>query len=156
MRSSKKGLINIKNNDQKCFLWCHVRHTNPVKIHPERITKTNKKLVDLDYGGIKFPVDKDFSKIETKNNICMNVYCYENKLPFPIYISVQGFKNLMDLLLVIDENKLHSMHIKDFDRFMFHKTKIKAVKMCFSSKNVVTEHREICFSDNGAIICKIR
>ena len=38
LRSSKKGLINIKNNDQKCFLWCHVRHINPVKIHPERIT----------------------------------------------------------------------------------------------------------------------
>ena len=26
LRSSKKGLINIKNKDQKCFLWCHVRH----------------------------------------------------------------------------------------------------------------------------------
>ena len=38
LRSSKKGLINIKNNDQKCFLWFHIRHTNPVKIHPERIT----------------------------------------------------------------------------------------------------------------------
>ena len=31
LRSSKKGLINIKNNDQKCFLWCHVRHINPRK-----------------------------------------------------------------------------------------------------------------------------
>ena len=36
LKSPKKGLINMKNNDQKCFLWCHVRHTNPVKIHPER------------------------------------------------------------------------------------------------------------------------
>ena len=26
LRSPKKGLINIKNNNQKCFLWCHVRH----------------------------------------------------------------------------------------------------------------------------------
>ena len=43
LRSSKKGLINIKNNDQKCFLWCHVRHINPVKIHPERITQEDKK-----------------------------------------------------------------------------------------------------------------
>ena len=34
LRSSKKGLINIKNNYQKCFLWCHVRHINLVKIHP--------------------------------------------------------------------------------------------------------------------------
>ena len=50
LRSSKKGLINIKNNDQKCFLWCHVRHINPVKIHPERITQNDKQLInDLDY-----------------------------------------------------------------------------------------------------------
>ena len=42
LKSSKNGLINVKNNDQKCFLWCHVRHTNPVKIHPERITKKDK------------------------------------------------------------------------------------------------------------------
>ena len=31
LKSPKKGLINIKNNDQKNFLWCHVRHINPVK-----------------------------------------------------------------------------------------------------------------------------
>ena len=35
LRSSKKGLINIKNKDQKCFLWCHVRYINPSKEHPE-------------------------------------------------------------------------------------------------------------------------
>ena len=43
LKSSKKRLINIKNNDQKCFLWCFVRHINPVKIHPERITREDKK-----------------------------------------------------------------------------------------------------------------
>ena len=37
LRSPKKGIINIKNKDQKCFLWCHVRHINPSKEHPERI-----------------------------------------------------------------------------------------------------------------------
>ena len=26
LRSPRKGLINIKNEDKKCFLWCHVRH----------------------------------------------------------------------------------------------------------------------------------
>ena len=29
LRSPRKRLINIKNKDQKCFLWCHVRHINP-------------------------------------------------------------------------------------------------------------------------------
>ena len=45
LRSPRKGLINIKNKDEKCFLWCHVRHINPSKEHPERIKKTDKKLL---------------------------------------------------------------------------------------------------------------
>ena len=104
-----------------------MRHLTPVKLHPERITKTNKEFInDLNYDGVEFPVrEKDFSNIETKNSICINLYCYENKLIFPIYISDQKLENSMDLLLVTDENKLHYVYIKDFDRFMFHKTKNK-------------------------------
>ena len=37
LRSPRKGLTNIKNNDQKCFLWCHVRHINPTQEHSGRI-----------------------------------------------------------------------------------------------------------------------
>ena len=37
LKSSRKGLISIKNKDQKGFLWRHVRHINPSKEHPERI-----------------------------------------------------------------------------------------------------------------------
>ena len=33
----------IKNKDQKCFLWCHVRHINPSKEHQKIILKTDKK-----------------------------------------------------------------------------------------------------------------
>ena len=59
LRSSKKGLIYIKNNDQKCFLWCHVRHVNPVKIHPERITLTDKNIANnLNYDRISFLCNK--------------------------------------------------------------------------------------------------
>ena len=43
LRSSKKRTITIKNKDQKCFLWCHDKHINPVKIYPERITRKDKK-----------------------------------------------------------------------------------------------------------------
>ena len=43
LRNPKKGLINIKNKDQKCFLWCHVRHINPSKEQPEGIRKLIKK-----------------------------------------------------------------------------------------------------------------
>ena len=43
LRNLMKGLVNIKNNDNKYFLWCHIRHLNPLKIHSERITKRDKK-----------------------------------------------------------------------------------------------------------------
>ena len=73
LKSPKKGIINIKNNDQKCFLWYHVRHINLVKIHPERITQNNKKLANgLDYDRVGFLLrEKDFNKIKTKNIICV-------------------------------------------------------------------------------------
>ena len=57
--SPRKGLINIKNKDKKCFLWCHVRHINPSNEHPERIKTTDKKIAEkLDYDEIEFPVKK--------------------------------------------------------------------------------------------------
>ena len=69
-------------------------------------------------------------------------------MTFPIYISNQKFENSMDLLLTIDENKSHYVYIKDFDRFMFHKTKNKNKKyfcksclQCFSS-NVLTDQKK--------------
>ena len=40
-----KGLINLKNKDHKCFMWCHVRLINPTNSHPERINKQDKKLL---------------------------------------------------------------------------------------------------------------
>ena len=58
--------------------------------------------------------EKDFGKIETKNNICIKVFCYEN-----------------GVLLVIDDDKSHYVYIKDFNRFMFHKTKKKKKKNIF-------------------------
>ena len=69
--------------------------------------------------------EKDFNKIEVKNNICINVFGYENGLVFPIYVSDQKFEDSMDLLLLIDDDKSHYVYIKDFDRFMFYKTNKK-------------------------------
>ena len=45
LRSLKKGLINIKNNDQKCFLWCHVRHINPAKYTQKELHEKIKNLL---------------------------------------------------------------------------------------------------------------
>ena len=37
LKHSRKGLINIQNDDKKCFLWCHVRHLNFTDKNPQRI-----------------------------------------------------------------------------------------------------------------------
>ena len=57
-----------------------------------------------------------------KNNIGNNVFGYEDKLVFLIYVPDQKFEDTVDLLLLIDDDKSHCVCIKDFDRFMFHKT----------------------------------
>ena len=120
-----------------------------MKEYPERIKKAGKKIAEkLGYDRIEFPVqEKDFSKIEVKNNICINVFGYENGLVFPIY----GFMDSLDLLLLIDDDKSHYLYIKDFDRFMFHKTKNKDKKwfcrsclQCFSSESVLIKQRKLC------------
>ena len=84
------------------------------------------------------------------------MFGYENKLVFPIYVSDQKFEDSMDLLLLIDDDKSHYVYIKDFDRFMFHKTKNKNKKwfcrsclQCFSSENVLIKHKENYLSING-------
>ena len=59
------------------------------------------------------------------------MFCYENRLTFPIYISNQKFVNLMDLFLVTDGDKPHYVYSKDFDRFVFNKTK-KTTKNTFA------------------------
>ena len=86
LETRSKAWLILKNHDNKCFLWCHIRYLNPLKIHPTRILKTNKNIVhDLDYESIKFPVSrKDFGKIEKKNNTCINVLRYETKFVYTV------------------------------------------------------------------------
>ena len=56
------------------------------------------------------------------------MFGYENGLIFPIYVLDQQFEDSMDLLLLIDDDKSYYVHIKYFDRFMFHKTNNKNKK----------------------------
>ena len=59
--------------------------------------------------------------------LVMKIRCF-----FPIYVSDQKFEDSMDLLLLIDDDKSHYVYIKDFDRFMFHKTKNGFVEVVYS------------------------
>ena len=82
-----KRLINIQNYDNKCFKWCHVRHLNLDGVKLCRIRKEDKEVFKkLNYRGVDFPVSKkDYLRIETQNNINVNVFCYENKVIYPVY-----------------------------------------------------------------------
>ena len=100
--------------------------------------------------------EKNFSKIEGQNNICINVFGHKNELAYPIVISKQKFKDSMDLLLLYEDDKSHYVYIKDFNTFMFHKTKNKNKKwfcksclQCFSNKRVLIKHKEDCLTING-------
>ena len=48
--------------------------------------------------------EKDFNKIEVKNNIRIKVFGYEYALLFPIYVSDQMFGECIDFSLLIDND----------------------------------------------------
>ena len=116
------------------LFWCHIRYLNSLKIHPERKTKADKKMVnDLAYEGIEFPVSKrDHSWIEQNNNICINIFCYEHGLIYPVDISDERFLKGIDLLMITHKTKTHHVYIKDFNRFMGNRTKCKSKKNTFA------------------------
>ena len=139
-------------------MWCHIRHLNLIDKHLQRITKKDRVLFSkLNYERINFPVSKkDYCKIEVQNKICINVFCYENKVFYPVYFSDQKFSNSIDLLLMSDKFKSHYVYIKGFDRFMSNKTKYKGKKyfcknclQCFSSETILSEHKKDCLVING-------
>ena len=106
--------------------------------------------------------EKNFSEIEVQNNIFINVFGYENKLVFPIYVSNKEYRDSIDLLLLIEDNRSHYVYIKDFNRFMFHKMKNKNKKwfcksclQCFSTEKVLIGQKEDCLSINGMRSVKV-
>ena len=159
LRNSKKGLINMKNKDEECFGWCHIRHLNPQTKYPERIKKEDKKMInELNYDGINFPLSqKHYNNLEKQNSIRINVFGYENGQPFPINTSKETFEDQMNLLLITKDEKKHYVLIKDFNAFMYNQSKHKERKhfcmyclQCFSSERALANHVNNCLTINGA------
>ena len=64
----KKSIINIKNKDNKCFLWSILRYLHPIQKNGSRLIDLIKYENDLNFKGIDFPVKlKDIPKFENKN-----------------------------------------------------------------------------------------
>ena len=156
--NSRKGLINLKNEDNQCFRWCHIRHLNPQMKDPQRIKKDDKKKVnELNYDGVEFPVSqRHYNKVEKQHSIRINVFGYEDGQPFPINISKETFEDQMNLLLITKDEKKHYVLIKDFNVFMYNQSKHKEGKhfcmyclQCFSSIEILDAHRNDCIVING-------
>ena len=115
-------LINLQNTDAECFRWCHIRHLNPQDKDPQQIKKSDRQYIpNLDYTEIEFPVTiKQFNRIEKQNRINISVFGYEEKQPFPIYVSKEKFEDHMDLLLITEGENKHYVLIKDFNKFMYN------------------------------------
>ena len=156
LRNSVKGLINMKNYDNECFRYCHIRHLNPQAKYPQRIKKVDKAFIEnLNYSGIEFPVTtKQYNKIEKQNDININVFGYENKQRYPIYISKEENEDCLNLLLITENENKHYVLIKDFNKFLYNQTKQRKhfcmhCLQCFSSEKVLANHKENCIQING-------
>ena len=161
LRHHRKGLINIKNDDNECFRWCHVRHLNPLRHHNERITQKDREIAKtLDYSGVTFPVTiRDIGKIEKQNKININVFGYDEYV-FPIRNSETEHGETLNVLLIERETKSgyrqHYVLIKDFNRLSFNITKTQHKKyFClrclqpFNSEYRLEAHKGDCLIING-------
>ena len=156
LRNSRKGLINIKNDDNECFRWCHVRHLNTLRHHNERITQKDREIAKtLDYSGVTFPVTiRDIGKIEKQNKININVFGYDEYV-FPIRNSKAEHGETLNVLLIEGETGQHYVYIKDFNRLNYDITKSHHRKhFClyclqpFTSEDRLEAHKRDCLIIN--------
>ncbi|CAB4003653.1 Gastrula zinc finger [Paramuricea clavata] len=162
----KCGIINMKNNDNKCFMWSHVRHVRPKARRATTITRQDVEFAEnLDYEGIDFPVKiSDIDKIERKNSMSISVFGYKGKKQFyPIRNSKTKYDEHMELLLLGDGNgNNHYVLIKDINRMLYsvsgyeHKKHfcLHCLHSC-KSEELLEKHRETCIEVNGTQATKL-
>ncbi|CAB4022658.1 Gastrula zinc finger, partial [Paramuricea clavata] len=162
----KCGLINMKNNDEKCFMWSHVRLVRPKARRATTITRQDIEFAkNLDYEGIDFPVKiSDIDKIERKNSISISVFGYKGKKQFyPIRNSKIKYDEHMELLLLGDnEGGNHYVLIKDVNRMLFSVSGnsnkkhfcLYCLHSCVSEESL-KKHSETCISVNGTQATKL-
>lgn len=94
-----RSLVNIKNNDQKCFLYSVLAKLYPAKHNPSRLCHYLQHTNKLNMNGIQYPVHlSQIPKFENQNDISINVFGYEDKEIFPMRITKSKRKSHVDLL----------------------------------------------------------
>ena len=156
---NKKALINPKNEDQRCFLWCVAIHEllkeNPNLKNIERITKTLKrKAKSLNVNGMNFQCGfLDINKFENNNNnISINVFGFDEKDEvFPLRISEKRDVNHVNILLIERNGKKHCL-IKSMSRLLSTQLSKRHGKkyICnyclqkFGKERILKNHLEYC------------
>lgn len=101
---NSKSLVNVRNRDQKCFLYSVLAKLYPAKRNPSRVSHYYAYLNKVNMQGIHYPVHiTQISKFENQNNISVNVFGYEDKEIFPIRITKLKKKSHVNLLYLKDK-----------------------------------------------------
>ena len=152
--AQKKAIINMKNEDDKCFTWSVLRALNPREEHAERIDKDlNKKEDSLNMTGIVYPVQLNaIDKFERQNpTISINVFGHEESV-CPLRVSKCEDREVVNLLLISDDEKRHYCLIKSMSRLLSTQTSKRngAQYYCmrclnpFHSQESLDKHLEYC------------
>lgn len=156
----KKSVINVRNEDDKCFMWCHLASISGVKRDRDRVSKYAHLVGSVDYTGVEFPVkSSQYKLIERLNKMNVNVFSYGCKRgggTYPVFVSDQSYDTELNLLLLTKGGDSHYVLITDFDKFMYGVTKSRTKRRhcmrClqrFSSVRILDKHKEVCKSVNG-------
>lgn len=148
-----RGVININNSDQMCFLWSVLAALHPAPKNPQEVYHYRKYENELNMKDIDYPVSlSKMEKFEKLNNISINVFGFEDGDVFPLYLTKlpNGYKEV-DLLYFSNEEKSHFCLVKNLDHFLgsttkFH-TKRYYCRRClhgFIRSDLLNEHRPYC------------
>ena len=131
----KTAIINMKNKDNRCFMWCVLRELNPKDDHPERVDKELKgKENTLNMEGIEYPVSlKDLNKFERQNpTISITVLGYEGKSVYPLRNSDCMDRDHNIILMLIEKYGInHYCLVKSISRLLASQAPINYEKRYF-------------------------
>ena len=155
----KNAIINIKNKDDKYFLWSVLRYLHPVLKNGERINDLKKYENDLNFKQINFPVQvKDITKFENQNpNLPgINVFSVDDNKVYPLRINKKDCQKSLDLFFLSDGEKQHYSLIKNFSRLVrsqitsHRSSKIYICKKClyhYTKEDLLEKHIIYCGSN---------
>jgi hypothetical protein len=153
LQNSKKGIINIKSRDDRCFAWSILAYLHPQKTHRERVIKYYPYIGRLNMNGIKYPVSiNQIDKFERQNeNIGVNIFGWEDEI-YPIKITKKRDRqHIINLLYMKDYNNTHYALISNLNNCLRHSVKggnrVYFCVFCLQpsySEKVFKKHIEYC------------